>query len=243
MPSLCNASRVLLVWLFRAWASRRSAQVIFLAAFASSLSSDCRDDNPQHRTKAADAVCSWQTVNSGFFPPEFLPRSRQEQVGHRREDQMAFQPQVAAALVLVQPDLALLVLKAALHPPTRERDQEQGPDAHPRGRVADEELHLVRIQHVAGHHQVERLTRQAVGPLDRQHHVLALPDHRSLLAVLDSEPSPRPVTEPRVIEQLVEPPGRPATAGQTRDLAGPAAAVLVARPDGDPRRLEPADKA
>jgi hypothetical protein len=46
---------------------RRCAQVIFLAALASSFSFDRRDDNPQQRTKAATAVWSWQTVNSGFF--------------------------------------------------------------------------------------------------------------------------------------------------------------------------------
>src|SRR5512142_3224488 len=131
MPSSRSLRRVRFVWLFRAWAFRRCAHRIFLAAFASSFSFDRREDIPQQRTNAASAVCSWQTVSSGFFPPEFLAHPRQEQVAHRREDQVSLQPQVTPALVLVQPDLALLVLKTTLHAPAREGDQQQGPDAGP----------------------------------------------------------------------------------------------------------------
>src|SRR5512135_329737 len=110
MPSSRSLCRVRFTWLLRARALRRCAQVIFRAAVASSFSRDRREDNPQQRTNAATAVCSWQTVSPGVVPPPFLPHSRQEQVAHRRDDQVAFQSPVAAALVLVQPDLALLVL-------------------------------------------------------------------------------------------------------------------------------------
>ena len=78
MPSSCNRRRVRFTWLFRALAFRRSAQVIFLAALASSFSLDRRDANPQQRTSAATAVCNWQTVSSGFFPPQLLAHPRQE---------------------------------------------------------------------------------------------------------------------------------------------------------------------
>src|SRR5512135_2528025 len=243
MPRSRSLCRVRFTWLLRARALRRCAQLIFLAALASSFSCDGRDDNPQQRTSAATAVCSWQTVSSGFFPPEFLAHPRQQQVTHRRENQVALQPRVTPALILVQADLALLVLETAFHTPAREGDQQQGPDAGPRRRVAHEELHLVRVQHIAGDQQVKGLTRQAVGPLDRQHHVLALPDHRPLLAVLDAEPLPRPVPESRVVEQFVDTSGRPAAPGQAGDLAAAAAAVLVVQPGHDPRPLEPAGEA
>src|SRR5437870_3493580 len=104
MPSSRSLRRVRFTWLFRAWAFRRCAQVIFLAALASSSSFDRRDDNPQQRTSAATAVCSWQTVSSGFFPPQVLSQPRQEQITYRRDDQVTLQPQVTSALVLVQPN-------------------------------------------------------------------------------------------------------------------------------------------
>src|SRR4051812_12431633 len=102
MPSSRSFRRVLFAWLFRAVALRRCAHVIFLAAFASNFSFDSTDDNPHDRTNAAIAVCSWQTVSSGSFPRPFLPHSRQEQATHATEDQVAFQAQIAPALVLVQ---------------------------------------------------------------------------------------------------------------------------------------------
>src|SRR5512142_3080233 len=243
MPSARSFFRVRFTWLCRAWALRRCAHVIFLTAFASSFSFDRRDDNPHERTSAASAVCSWQTVSSELFSPPFLTHTRQEQVAHRRQDQVTLQPQIASPLVLVQPDLALVVLKATLHPPAREGDQKQSPNAGPRRRVAHEELHLVRVQHIAGDQQVKGLTRQAVGPLDRQHHVLALPDHRPLLAILDPEPLPRLVPQPWGLEQFVNPLGWAGAAGQPGHLSAAAAAVLVVRPGDHPRRVEPAGEA
>src|SRR5215469_11080224 len=117
MPSSRNLRRVRLMWLLRAVVRRCCAHVIFLAAFSSSWSLDRRDVNPHDRTNAAIAVCSWQTVSSGFFPPPFLTHSRQEQVAQAAEDQVSFQPQVAPSLVLVQTDLAFLVLEATFHSP------------------------------------------------------------------------------------------------------------------------------
>ncbi len=136
MPSSRNLRRVRLVWLLRAAAFRFCAHAIFLAAFASTLSFDRRDLNPQHRTNAAIAVCSWQTVSSGFFPRPFLSHTRQEQVAQATEDQVSLQAQVAPALILVQSDLAFLVLEATFHSPARERDQKQDREARPGRRVA-----------------------------------------------------------------------------------------------------------
>src|SRR5512142_2153958 len=116
MPRSCNRRRVRFVWLLRAWALRRCARVILAAACASSLSTAWASDSHQERTKAATAVCSWQTVRSGFFPPPLLPHPRQEQQAHRREEQVAFQPHMAPALVVLQADLAFVILEAPFHP-------------------------------------------------------------------------------------------------------------------------------
>ncbi len=78
---------------------------------------------------------------------------------------MTFQPRVTLALVLVQPDLTLLVLKATLHAPAREGDQQQSPDAGPHRRVAHEALHRGRVQNLAGEQQVERLPGKPSAPL------------------------------------------------------------------------------
>src|SRR5271165_4106201 len=166
MPKARNFFRIRFVWLSRAAALRRWYHAIFLAALASSFSSARGDDKPQERTSAAIAVCNWQTVSSGFSPPRFLSHSRQEQVAHRRQNQVAFQSQVAAAFVLIQADLALLVLKATFHTPARECHQEQDLDAGLRGCAAHEEFQLAGIKDVSGHQQVKGLTRQAVISFD-----------------------------------------------------------------------------
>src|SRR5512142_1739068 len=136
MPSARSFFRVRFTWLCRAWALRRCAHVIFLTAFASSFSFDRRDDNPHERTSAASAVCSWQTVSSGLFSPPFLTHTCQEQVAHRRQDQVTLQPQIASPLVLVQPDLAFVVLKATLHPPARRRPEAESQRRSPAARCS-----------------------------------------------------------------------------------------------------------
>src|SRR3954470_15659188 len=132
MPSPSSFLMVVLVWLFRAWAFRRWAYMILLAVLSSSLSICSGSEIHHDRTKADVAVCSWQTVSSGSFFRPSLPHPRQEQVAHRRDDQVAFQPQIAAPLVLVQADLALVVLEAPFHAPAREGHQQQ--DLHRRRR-------------------------------------------------------------------------------------------------------------
>src|SRR3954470_8737117 len=184
MPSPSSFLMVVLVWLFRAWAFRRWAYMILLAVLSSSLSTFFRSEIHHDLTKAAVAVCSWQTVSSGFFFRPSLPHPRQEQVAHRRDDQVAFQPQVAAPLVLIQADLALVVLETPLHTPAREGHQQQDPHRRPRRRVAHEELHLLGVQDIAGHHQVEPLPGQPVGVPRCEHDVLTFPHHGALLAVL-----------------------------------------------------------
>src|ERR1700730_12814904 len=110
MPNSCSLRRVRLVWQFRARPFLRCARTISSDVRSSSFFGGHRL-NHQNGISAATAVCTWHSVSSRFFPPELLSHPRQEQVAHATEDQVAFQPLVTPALVLVQPDLGLLVLK------------------------------------------------------------------------------------------------------------------------------------
>src|SRR5271165_2610038 len=175
MPSCSNSFTVVLVWLFRAWALRRWAYLILLAAFPSSFSTAFGSEIHQDRTKAAIAVWSWQTVSSGFFFCPFLSHACQEQVAYRRENQMAFQPQIAATLKLIQADLALVVLEATFHSPAREGHQKQGLHAGLRWCLGDEELHVLGLQDIAGHQQVELLAGEAVDVFHSNHNVFTFP--------------------------------------------------------------------
>src|SRR5512143_2552253 len=238
MPSACNRRRVRLVWYLRARAFLRCVR---------SISSDIRSSNflgghmlsHQNGISAATAVCTWHSVSSGFFPPELPPHPRQEQVAHHAQDQVALQPLVAPALVLIQSDLAFLVFKATLHSPPRGRDQQQHTDRRLRGGVTDEELQLLGVQHVAGDDQVQRRPWQTVLTHGSESEVLALPDHRPLLPVLDPPSHPRLVPQPAPIQHRVDAPRRGTAAGQPRRLAA-ATALLAKRPRDDPRRLGPA---
>ena len=139
MPSACNRRRVRLVWHRRASALRRWVRSISPAVRSSNFFGGLRL-NHQNGINAATAVCTWHSVSSRFSPPELLPHPRQEQVAQATEDQVALQPLVPSALVLVQPDLGLLVLETALHPPPRERhEQERREQARGRGRTAPAE--------------------------------------------------------------------------------------------------------
>src|SRR5271170_6180943 len=219
MPSCRNFSRARFQWLFRVCALRRWWYLIFVAAFCNTSPLAFGDDNPHERTKAAIAVCNWQMVSSGFFFPPVLTHASQEQVAYRRDDEVAFQPQIATPLVLIQTDLALVVLETTFHTPARERHQQQGLQTGLYGAVADEELQFVRLQDVARHHQVESLAGQPLGVFDGDHGVLTFPYHGPLLTILDVEPLPRLIAEPLVAEQFVDPPRWRAAAGQAWYLA------------------------
>src|SRR5271165_1082472 len=119
MPNARNLCRVRLVWLFLAVAFRRCARVISAEVRSSKALGGDRF-NHQNGINAATAVWIWHSVSSRFFPPKFLPHPRQKQITDGTQDQVAFEPLVTPALVLVQADLALLVLKTALNPPPRE---------------------------------------------------------------------------------------------------------------------------
>src|SRR3954467_8376935 len=113
MPTECSRRRVRLVWHRRASALRRCVLFISSDVRSSSLVGGDRS-NHQNGINAATAVCTWHSVSPGLFPPELLPYLRQEQVADATQDQVASQPPVPPALVLVEPDLTLLVLETPL---------------------------------------------------------------------------------------------------------------------------------
>ena len=173
MPNARSFFRVRFVWLLRATALRRWCHAIFLAALASSFSSARGDDKPQERTNAATAVCTWHTVSSGFSPPSSC-RTATGTGSSPTTGSSGVSIPVAPALVLIQADLALLVLEATFHTPPREGHQEQNLRPGPRGALLTKNFSSpgsVRCGPPAG----ERLARQAVLPFDRQHHVACIP--------------------------------------------------------------------
>ena len=74
MPRACSRRRVRLVWQRRARALRRCARVISSDVRSNSFLGGFRS-NHQNGINAATAVCTWHSLNSGFFPPELLPGS------------------------------------------------------------------------------------------------------------------------------------------------------------------------
>src|SRR5437773_9603364 len=99
-----------------------------------------RSDNHKLLTTAATAVCTWQTVSSGFFPPQVLVDLGQEKMAHGAEDQMAFQTQVQAALIMIQAQFPFLILKTTLDAPARKGHLEHRGHRGLRRCVADEIL-------------------------------------------------------------------------------------------------------
>src|SRR6476469_7080056 len=123
MPRACSRRRVRLVWHRRASALRRCARTIFSEVRFTNACGGLRF-NHQNGISAATAVWTWHSVRSGFFPPEVLSHSRQEQVAGATQDQVSFQSSVAPTLILVQTDLTFLVLETSLHSPPREGYQQ-----------------------------------------------------------------------------------------------------------------------
>src|SRR5436305_10513135 len=106
MPSAASFLRVVRVWQRRASALRRCVYSSSAAA-ASRISLAALLPSPQERTSAAVAVRTWQTVNSGFFPPQFLLRFGEEQMAHGRERLVSFETQIRSSLEVIEPQFGL----------------------------------------------------------------------------------------------------------------------------------------
>src|ERR1700733_11208809 len=122
MPNVRSFLRVVFVWLFRAAAFLHCVRRISSAVRSNSFD-DGRCLSHQLGINAAIAVCTWHSVSSGFFPPEFLSHPRQEQVTYATQNQVAFQTLVATPFVLIQPDLRFLILETTLDSPARKTHQ------------------------------------------------------------------------------------------------------------------------
>ena len=123
MPMLRRSWRVRLVWQRRAQALRRCARSMSWAVRSKSRA-DTRPSSHHERISADTAVWTWQTVNSDFFPPQPLVSLGEEQIADRAEDQMAFESRISPSFIMIQADLALVVLEAPLDAPSREGHQE-----------------------------------------------------------------------------------------------------------------------
>src|SRR5580698_2152190 len=106
MPFFRSFRRVALMCEVRAAALRRCQCWISLAA-SSMRAAERAPLSHQLRTSAVTATCTWHTVRSGFFPPQLLASSGEEQVTDRTEDQVSFQSQPTPSLPLVEPDFLL----------------------------------------------------------------------------------------------------------------------------------------
>src|SRR5208283_3963183 len=241
MPFSRSFRLVRLVFDFRA-AAMRFCQCWILFA-ASSINAVRRTPlSHQLRTRAATATCTWQTVRSGFFFPQPLADPSQEQVAHRSENQVSFQPQPSSAFPLVETDLLLLILETPLHPPTRESHQQQSLHRGLFRGVAEEELDLLRLQGVASDYEVDPHPGQIVLIFDRDHGVLDFPHHGALLAVLNAIPQPLLIPQlRRVFQHVLHADRRPAAGDQSRRLATPSPPTSK-RPFGHPRLADPTGK-
>src|SRR6516162_335244 len=147
MPVARNFRRVSFAWQRRASALRRCARRMFAAALSSNAARADRL-SAHDSTKALNAVRTWHTVRPGLFFPPPGAHPGAEQVGQRHQPLVADQPRVTAPLEVVQAQLGLAVLKAALDAPAAEADQQQGLHRRARRRVADEVLDLRATQRV-----------------------------------------------------------------------------------------------
>jgi hypothetical protein len=110
--------RVRLMWQRRAVALR-CCQCWIVLAVALINATDARPLSHQLRTSDPIAVCTWHTVSSGFFFPQFLADSHHEQVAHRCQDQVSLQSQPVTPFPLIEPDFLFLVLETPFNTPTR----------------------------------------------------------------------------------------------------------------------------
>src|SRR6266852_2231013 len=201
MPSLRSLRRVRLVWLLRALAFCCCWYVI-VSAVRSSSALPAFIPNDHDCTRAAAAVRIWQTVNSGFFPP-LLADAFQEQMGHGRQGLVSDQAAVFSPFIMIKAQFGFLVFKTTFYVPTREGHQQQRLQSSFWGCVADKIFDLLRFENVACYEQMTRRAGVAVLQMRVKAYVFHLPNHRSLVAVLDPEPPPGLIAQRRTIPQQI----------------------------------------
>ena len=142
--------------------------------------------NDQDCIKAAAAVRTWQTVNSGFFPP-LLPHAFQEQVRDCRQRLVADKPSIFSSFVMIESQFGFARPQNNV-PRANERRRPTATSAPGVGRsIADKVLDFLRLQNITHHEQMTGLAGVAVLPLWVESHLFDFPHHWSFLAVLDAE--------------------------------------------------------
>ena len=136
-------------------------------------------------TIASVASLTWHTVHSRFSPPQPVAGFCEEQVAHHRQDQVAFQPDPAAALPMIQADFSFTVFEAAFDVPTPEGDLQQLFDRRVRRSIAEEVFDLAREGMIADK-QMIRPFRQSAFVFDVDQHVFDSPHKRPFLGILDA---------------------------------------------------------
>src|SRR5260370_1425325 len=133
---------------------------------------------------------TWQTVHSGFFPPQLLAHFCQEQVADVRENQMALEAKPATPLPMIESHLSFAVFKAALDRPPAERHAQHLLGRRFRRSVAQKVFDLIG-EGMETDKQVIRAIRQSLFVLNVDQHVLDAPDQRPFVGVLDPPGLPR----------------------------------------------------
>src|SRR5258706_15186654 len=89
---------------------------------------------------ASTARLTWHAVHSGFFPPQDLVRLGQEQEADGGEDQVSLERPIVSNFEVIQSDLTLVVLEAALDVPAGKGDLKDRLQGAAGGGVGDEIL-------------------------------------------------------------------------------------------------------
>ena len=106
-------------------------------------------------------------------------------------DQVTLDADVPADFEVVHAEFTLAVLEHPLNAPAAERDQKQHLHRRLFGRVADEVLDLIVIEHVPSDDQVVRSSGKSVGVAQPHQDPLRFPHDGPLGAILDSLLLPR----------------------------------------------------
>src|SRR5712692_1101884 len=191
--------------------------------------------------RASATSRTWQTVHSGFFPPQLLAHFCQEQVADVRENQMALEAKPATPLPMIESHLSFAVFKAALDRPPAERHAQHLLGRRFRRSVAQKVFDLIG-ERMETDKQVIRAIRQSLFVLNVDQHVLDAPDQRPFVGVLDPPGLPRLSGECRMrLGQILDRLRRTATSKQAWDFPPPALSPPK-RPLCHPRRLDPHPK-
>src|SRR5262245_17725943 len=231
IPSRLSLARVVFVWLFRACAALCCAHSISSTAWSIS-SADARPLSHQPLTSAAIAVCTWQTVSSGFFPLERFSRFCQEQVADGRNGQVSFQPHITPPFVVVQSHLSFLILKTSFDSPTREGHAQQCVHFRLKRNITDEVFDFIAFQNVSPDQQMVRTRRKAVRIRKVNETMFHLANHQAFLSILETPFLP-PLLAQVKFQQILDMHRRTAAGNQARYFLGasPTSSSMRSRSD------------